>query len=51
VVDFWDRRMAMAISEKAIRIQILVNNRRPIDGPVEIRFLLLSLLERMGLDE
>lgn len=40
------RRMAMAISEKAIRIQILVNNRRPIDGPVEIRSLLLSLLEK-----
>lgn len=44
------RRMAMAITEKAIRIQILVNNRRPIDGPIEIRSLLSSLLEKNKTD-
>lgn len=39
------QRMAIAISEKAIRIQIIVNNSRPIDGAIELRSLLLSMLE------
>lgn len=40
------QRIAMAITQKALRIQVTVNNSRPIDGPVELRTLLSSLLDR-----
>lgn len=40
------QRIASDISERAMRIQIRINNQRPIDGAVELRSLLVSLLDQ-----
>lgn len=40
------RDLAEDITEVAMRIQLTVNNRRPIDGAVELRSLLVSLLDQ-----
>ena len=40
------QEIAMAITDKALRIQITINDQRPIDGAVELRSLLASLLEK-----
>ena len=37
--------MATEISERALALQIEVNDRRPIDGPIELRALLVRLLD------
>lgn len=37
--------LATVISERAIALQIEVNDRRPIDGPIEMRELLVRILD------
>jgi Fe-S-cluster containining protein len=39
------QRTATAIGERAFRLQIAVNDQRPVDGPVELRELLLRLID------
>ena len=36
---------ATAIGERAFRLQIAVNDQRPIDAPIELRELLVRLLD------
>lgn len=38
------QRIASEISERAMRIQLRINNQRPINGAIELRSLLASLL-------
>jgi Fe-S-cluster containining protein len=40
------QKVAMAITDKALRIQITINDKRQIDGAVELRSLLASLLNK-----
>ncbi|MCB1662844.1 MAG: YkgJ family cysteine cluster protein [Pseudomonadales bacterium] len=40
------QRIASDIMERAINIQLRVNNQRPIDGAVELRSLLVSILDQ-----
>ena len=37
--------VATEISERSFRLQIAINDRRPVDGPMELRSLLLRLLD------
>lgn len=37
--------MATEIGERAFRLQIAVNDQRPVDGPVELRELLVRLID------
>lgn len=39
------RELATRIGERALALQIAVNDRRPIDGPIELRDLLARLLD------
>lgn len=39
------RAMAIEIGERAMALQIEINDRRPIDGPIELRALLARLLD------
>lgn len=45
--DLSDRHRALAteIADRAFRLQIFINDRRPIDGPVELRGALARLLD------
>ena len=38
--------LATEISERSFRLQIAINDRRPIDGPMELRSLLVRLLDQ-----
>jgi Fe-S-cluster containining protein len=40
--------LATAIGDRAFRLQIAINDRRPLDGPVELRELLARLLDETG---
>jgi hypothetical protein len=40
------QKLATEISERAFRLQIAINDRRPVDRPIELRALLRKLLER-----
>lgn len=40
------QRLADTISERAIRLQFAINDQRPIDGAMELRSLLLSLMDK-----
>lgn len=40
------QQLATVISERAFRLQIAINDRRPVDGPIELRSLLASILDR-----
>lgn len=40
------QNLATEIGERAFRLQIAINDRRPVDRPIELRALLRKLLER-----
>ncbi len=44
------QREASAIGERAFRLQVMINDQRPIDGPIELRVLLARLLDEEGTD-